>query len=367
MTIFQKQVSVLFFFKNSGNLRCWLFPQFNLVMSNFWNRAALFSRFEAERLYVVFAAEISRTPVIPTRINLAIWNFRFEYKFSFFESAFEFHLPGDGRFDERNSWIFDQKCYCNGWKINPVRVSHPVVSSSEKMCLTQKVTFFNFSRRRWRMAPVALSLIGHQLFLWVQAIKLGEPSKWLCLPSFAMNDQYQFRQADFVGSGWLPNFWKGVRHNISFPQWFYEKLSRIVSTKMNWFQCTLWYGLVQLTISNKAKVAVAVEHDALALMDFPVVILLVEFCTDPQSCFLAVWFFALELPELILKFHPSIKLGILLLENGSSAVWIPQIRSRSWLNASSCFFGYSLLMVVLYLTKALLGQSHSSVDSLFCT
>ena len=44
---------------------------------------SLFSRFEAERLYVIFAAEISRTPVIPTRINLAIWNFGFEYKFFF--------------------------------------------------------------------------------------------------------------------------------------------------------------------------------------------------------------------------------------------------------------------------------------------
>ena len=236
------------------------------------------------------------------------------------------------------------------------------------MCLTQKVTSFNFSRRRWRMTPVALSLIGHQLFLWVQAMKLGEPSKWLCIPSFAMNDQYHFRQADFVGSRWLPNFWKGVKHNISFPQWFFEKLSRNVSTKMSWFQCTLWYGLVQLTISNKAKVAVAVERDAFALMDFPVVILLVEFRTDPQSCFLAVWFFAIEVPKVIRKFHPSIKWGILLLENGSSAVWIRQIRSRSWLNASSWFFfGYSLLMIVLCLTKALVGQSHSSVDSLFCS
>ena len=223
-------------------------------------------------------------------------------------------------------------------KINPVRVTHPDVSSSEKMFLTQKLTSFNFSRRRWRMTPVALSLIGHQLFLWVQAIKLGEPSKWLCIPSFAMNDQYQFWQAYFVGSRWLPIFWKGVKHNISFPQWFFEKLSRNVSTKMSWFQCTLWYGLVQLAISNKAKVAVAVERDAFALMDFPVFIMLVEFCTDPQSCFLAVWFFAIEVPKVIRKFHPSIKLGILLLENGSSAVWIRQIRSRSWLNASSWFF-----------------------------
>ena len=34
-----------FLFQNSGNLRCWLFSQVNLVMSNFWNRSALFSRF----------------------------------------------------------------------------------------------------------------------------------------------------------------------------------------------------------------------------------------------------------------------------------------------------------------------------------
>ena len=92
----------------------------------------------------------------------------------------------------------------------------------------------------------------------------------------------------FRGFRMIAKLLKRVRHNISFPQWFFEKLSRNVSTKMSWFQCTLWYGLVQLTISNKAKVAVAVERDAFALMDFPVVILLVEFCTDPQSCFLAV-------------------------------------------------------------------------------
>ena len=68
----------------------------------------------------------------------------------------------------------------------------------------------------------------------------------------------------------------------------FEKLGRNVSTKMIWFQCTLWYGLVQLTISNKAKVAVAVEGDAIALMDFPVVKLLIESCTDPHSCFLGL-------------------------------------------------------------------------------
>ena len=109
------------------------------------------------------------------------------------------------------------------------------------------------------------------------------------------------------------------------------------------------------------------ERDAFSLMDFPIVILLVDFCTDPQSCFLAVWFFAIELPKLIRKFHLAMKLGILLLENGSIAVWIRQMRSRSLLISSCFFFGYSLLMIVLYLTKALPGQSHSSVDSLFCT
>ena len=172
----------------------------------------------------------------------------------------------------------------------------------------------------------------------------------------------------FRGFQMIAKFLKRSPAQYFFSLVVFEKLSRNVSTKMSWFQCTLWYGLVQLTISNKAKVAVAVERDAFALMDFPVVMLLVEFCTDPQSCFLAVWFFAIEVPKVIRKFHPSIKWGILLLENGSSAVWIRQIRSRSWLNASSWFFfGYSLLMIVLYLTKALLRQSHSSVDSLFCT
>ena len=192
------------------------------------------------------------------------------------------------------------------------------------MCLVQKVTSFNFYRRRWRMTLVALSLIGHHFFLWVQAIKLGEPSKWLCIPSFAMNDQYQFWPADFVIPDDCSIFEEESGTIFLFFSDF-EKLSGNVSTKMSWFQCTLWYGLVRLTISNKANVAVEVERDAFASMDFPVVILLVEFCTDPQSCFLAVWFFAIELPKLILIIHHSMKYGILLLENGSSAVWIRQI------------------------------------------
>ena len=100
----------------------------------------------------------------------------------------------------------------------------------------------------------------------------------------------------------LAKFLKRSQAQHFFSLVVFEKLSRNVSTKMSWFQCTLWYGLVQLTISNKAKVAVEVERDAFALMEFPVVILLVEFCTDPQSCFLAVWFFAIELPKLFLKF-----------------------------------------------------------------
>ena len=46
----------------------------------------------------------------------------------------------------------------------------------------------------------------------------------------------------------------------------FEKLSRSVSIKLNWFPCTSsWSSLVQLTISNEAKVAVAVERDAIAL------------------------------------------------------------------------------------------------------
>ena len=86
----------------------------------------------------------------------------------------------------------------------------------------------------------------------------------------------------------IAKFLKRNQAQHFFSSVVFEKLSRNVSTKMSWFQCTLWYGLVQLAISNKAKVAVAVERDAFALMDFPVVLMLVEFCTDPQSCFLAV-------------------------------------------------------------------------------
>ena len=101
----------------------------------------------------------------------------------------------------------------------------------------------------------------------------------------------------------------------------FEKLSRNVSTRMIWFQCTSWNSLVQLTTSNQAKVAVAVERDAIAVMDFPVVKLLI----DPHSCFTGLWFFAIELAKLILKFHHWTKFDILLLENGSSAVWIRRI------------------------------------------
>ena len=129
----------------------------------------------------------------------------------------------------------------------------------------------------------------------------------------------------FCGFQMVAQFLKRSPAQYFFSLVVFEKLSRNVSTKMSWFQCTLWYGLVQLTISNKAKVAVEVERDEFALIDFPVVILLVEFCTDPQSCFLAVWLFAIELPKLFLKFHLSMKYGIFLLENGSSAVWIRQI------------------------------------------
>ena len=110
----------------------------------------------------------------------------------------------------------------------------------------------------------------------------------MALPTFIRDERpVSIPASRFRGFQMIAKFLKRSQAQHSFPQWFFEKLSRNVSTKMSWFQCSLWYGLVQLTISNKAKVAVAVERDAFALMDFPVVILLVEFCTDPQSCFLA--------------------------------------------------------------------------------
>ena len=209
--------------------------------------------------------------------------------------------------------------------MNLVRVSHPVVSFSEKMCLVQKVTSFNFYRRRWRITLVALSLIGHQLFFVSSGYKIRRTFP-MALHSFICHERpVSIPASRFRWFQMIAQFLKRSPAQYFFSLVVFEKLSRNVSTKMSWFQCTLWYGLVQFTISNKAKVAVAVERDAFALIDFPVVILLVEFCTDPQSCFLAVWLFAIELPKLILKFHHSMKYGILLLENGSSAVWIQQI------------------------------------------
>ena len=188
------------------------------------------------------------------------------------------------------------------------------------------------------MTPVALSLIGHQIFFVSSGYKIWRNFQ-MTLRTFIRDERpVSIPASRFRGFQMIAKFLKRSPAQYFFSLVVFEKLSRNVSTKMSWFQCTLWYGLVQLTISNRAKVAVAVERDAFALMDFPVVMLLVEFCTDPQSCFLAVWFFAIEVPKVIRKFHPSIKSGILLLENGSSEVWIRQIRSRSWLNASSCFF-----------------------------
>ena len=182
---------------------------------------------------------------------------------------------------------------------------------------------FIFSRRRWRMTLVALSLIGHQLFFVSSSYKIRRTFQ-MALHTFIRDERpVSVPASRFRGLQMIAQFLKRSPAQYFFSLLVFEKLSRNVSTKMSWFQCTLWYGLVQLTISNKAKVAV--ERDAFAWMDFPVVILLVEFCTDPQSCFLAVCFFAIELLKLILKFHYSLKYGILLLENGSSAVWLQQI------------------------------------------
>ena len=172
---------------------------------------------------------------------------------------------------------------------------------------------------------VALSLIGHQLFFMSSGYKIGRTFP-MALHSFICHERpVSIPASRFRGFQMIAKLLKRSQAQYFFSLVVFENLSRNISTNMSWFQCTLWYGLVQLTISNKAKVAVEVERDAFALMDFPVVILLVEFFTDPQSCFLAVWFFAIELPKLILRFHHSMKYGILLLENGSSAVWIQQI------------------------------------------
>ena len=192
------------------------------------------------------------------------------------------------------------------------------------MCLIQKVTSFSFYRRRWRMTLVVLSLIGHQLFFVSSVYKIRRTFQ-MALPSFIRDERpVSIPASRFRGFQMIDQFLKRSPAQYFLPLVVFEKLSRNVSTKMSCFQCTLWYGLVQLTISSKSKVALEVERDAFAWMDFPVVILLVEFRTDPQSCFLAVWFFAIELPKLILRFHHSMKYGILLLENGSSAVWIQQ-------------------------------------------
>ena len=85
------------------------------------------------------------------------------------------------------------------------------------------------------------------------------------------------RSTSSINSGkqvsWVPDdcsiFERGSG-TIFFSIVVFEKLSRNVSTKMSWFQCTSWNSLVQLTTSNEPKVAVAVECDAIAVMDFPV-------------------------------------------------------------------------------------------------
>ena len=74
----------------------------------------------------------------------------------------------------------------------------------------------------------------------------------------------------FRGFQMIAQFLKGGPAQYFFSIVVFEKLSRNVSTKMSWFQCTSWNSLVQLTTSNEPKVAVAVECDAIAVMDFPV-------------------------------------------------------------------------------------------------
>ena len=63
----------------------------------------------------------------------------------------------------------------------------------------------------------------------------------------------------------IAQFLKRRRAQAFFSLVIFGKLSRNVSTRMIWFQCTSWNSLVQLTTSNQAKVVVAVERDAIAL------------------------------------------------------------------------------------------------------
>ena len=97
-------------------------------------------------------------------------------------------------------------------------------------------------------------------FFWVQASKLVEPFNCLYIPSLAINGQYQLRQADFVGSRWLLNIWKRVRHNNSFPKCFsstqnskfFERIYEPILPRMaqrgkwinwvlnNWFTFRIW-------------------------------------------------------------------------------------------------------------------------------
>ena len=107
MTIFRKQVSMLFFFKTPETEDAHFFSQFYLVMSNFWNIAAVFW-FLSRTLLCEFCCRDLKDSFTPPRNGLASCNFHFGYVCSICKSAFEFPLSVNGKYEERNSWILDK-------------------------------------------------------------------------------------------------------------------------------------------------------------------------------------------------------------------------------------------------------------------
>ena len=198
---------------------------------------------------MVFGAEISIT-FIPTRISLAIWKFRFEYAFSFFESAFEFRLSGNGRFEEK-VWDFGQNVLLQWMEYNSLfEFPMHLFRFRWNMCLTQKLMSFIFFS----------TLMPHNsscfVFDWSPTFFLssGYKIRWTFeMPLHTFIDDQQPVSTLASWFRWfqmIARFMKRSPAQHFFSLVVFEKLSRSVSTKLNWFPCTSWSILVQLTLSN---------------------------------------------------------------------------------------------------------------------
>ena len=96
------------------NLRCWLFSQVNIVTSNFWSSAALFLWILSRTLMCGFCCRDLKNSCYSNSYKSCYVNYSRRLRVFFGNSAFKFRLSVNGRFEERNSWFFDEKYLCMG-------------------------------------------------------------------------------------------------------------------------------------------------------------------------------------------------------------------------------------------------------------